>query len=130
MINLSSFIAIIFLFLVGCVQTSTDKDVSLARPLTEIQFVGDVNDPTKGNIMLYAVLSDGNKTTSLEYIWIPFYTVKLCKMYFDNERDLVLSSLQSIASESFKDYSIQFVGCKPKTINRKKTYQIQEGVLL
>ena len=51
-------------------------------------------------------------------------------MYFDNERDLVLSSLQSIASESFKGYSIQFVGCKPKNINRKKTYQIQEGVLL
>ena len=114
----------------GCVQTSNDKDVSLVRPTTEIQFVGDVNDPTKGNIMLYAVLSDGNKTTSLEYIWIPFYTVKLCKLYFDSERDLVLSSLQSIASESFKDYSIQFVGCKPKNINRKKTYQIQDGVLL
>ena len=130
MTKLLAITLLLLTLLTGCVQTSNDKDVSLTRPSTEIQFVGDVNDPTKGNIMLYAVLSDGNKTTSLEYIWIPFYTVKLCKMYFDNERDLVLSSLQSIASESFKDYSIQFVGCKPKNIKRKKIYQIQEGVLL
>ena len=80
--------------------------------------------------MIYTVLSDGDKTTSLDYIWIPFYTVKLCKLHFFSERDLVLSSLQSIASKSFKNYSIQFVGCKPKNINREKTYQIQDGILL
>ena len=125
--------------LAGCIQTGSkqkisEDDLSGLNQNDTIPFRTNLNDPSKGYIILYALLQDGDNTQILEYTGLTFYTVKLCKVYYDDQKDLVTNTLKKIVNKDFSSFSIKFIGCKSRTFftgkENKPVKNNNKGVLL